>query len=116
MIVSMFFLKSRQVGTFKIVNPKHDDWESMQGSSLSLVTSLSAGSKYFKMWLKSYYPKLQTLDPAYIRLKVKIQFEALKLFCELQIFYDPAQLRTHPLWAFIPNYLHEYRYTETFSL
>ena len=77
MIVLMFVLKKRRVGTFKIVNPKHDDWESMQGPVLSLVTSLSTGSKCFKMWLKTYYPKLQILNPAYIRLKVKIQFEAL---------------------------------------
>ena len=39
---------------------------------------------------------MQTLNPAYICLKVKIQFEALQPFCEQQIFSDPAQVRTHP--------------------
>ena len=55
MIVSVFVLESRQMGTFEIVNVKHDDWAPMQGSTLSVLTSLSAGSKYFKMWLKTYY-------------------------------------------------------------
>ena len=60
MIVSVFVLESRQMGTFEFVNPKHDDRVSMQGSTLppSVLTSLSAGSKYFKMWLKTY-PKLR---------------------------------------------------------
>ena len=28
-------------------------------------------------------------------MKVKIQFKALQVFCELQIFSDPAQMQTH---------------------
>ena len=52
-IVSVFVLKSKQVGTFKIVNSKHSDWASMQGSALSVLNSLSNGVKYFKIWLKT---------------------------------------------------------------
>ena len=57
MIVSMFVSDSRQWRTFEIANPKHDDWTSVQGSTLSALTNLTTGSKYFKMWLKNDYPK-----------------------------------------------------------
>ena len=69
----------------------------MQGSTLSALTSLSTGSKYFNVTqnlISQDY--VQTLNPACICLKVKIRFEALQPFCELQIFSDPTQVRTHP--------------------
>ena len=59
---------------------------------------------------------VQTLNPACIRLTVKIQFETLEPFCELQIFSDPVQVYTHPKWAFLPDYTQHNLYTETFGL
>ena len=47
----------------------------------------------FWNFLSSY---VQTLNPACIRLKVKIEFEALQPLCKLQNFTDPTQMGTHP--------------------
>ena len=54
----MFVLESRQVGTFQIVNSKHNGWALTQGLTLSVLTSLSTGFNYFLMDLKPIIPKL----------------------------------------------------------
>ena len=59
---------------------------------------------------------VQPTNPVCICQKVKIKFEALHPFCELQIFSDLAQMNTHPLLSFIHDYTQQEQYTETFSL
>ena len=60
MNVLMFVLDSRQVGDAWSHEPQ-TRWLSINArlDTLSLLgqTFLSTGSKYFKMWLKTYYPK-----------------------------------------------------------
>ena len=52
-------------------------------------------SKWFKrknivLIFRNSFVLCRNLKPVCIHLKIKIQFEALQHFCELQIFFDPA--------------------------
>ena len=51
MIVSMSVLESRQMGDIQNHEPQ-TWWLRINASTLSVLTSLSTGSKYFKVWLK----------------------------------------------------------------
>ena len=92
---SMLALERRQVGTFEIVNHKHTDLASREGSTLSVLTSLFTGSKYFKMRLKIYYLKTTKIFYIFIIHKVQYrkQFQVLllrrtsSLFVNLTILY-----------------------------
>ena len=115
MIVSMFLIVDKW-GTFEIVNPKHYDWASVQGSTLSVLCSLSTVSKYFKIWLKTYFSSyVQTLNPCVFAWSQDTIWSTPNLLWAADFFW-PCTDKHSPVVSFFTWLYTVIQFTETFSL